>query len=244
MLRIGHYKTVHVKSVESQTMRAVLAGRRQLMSAMLQIENTLRSLLRIRGINIGRVHRCKYSDIVVNALDDAPELRPAIEPLLAVRNTMRDEVRKLNNLLERTSRNDDVCKLFLSIPGVGPQTSLAFKATIDDPTRSSRSKTVAAHLGLTPRVYQSGETDRSGRISKSGNKLLRYLLVEAATSMLLISRKQSKLKDWGVALAQRVGEPKAIVALARKLATIMHSMWRTGTFFDPGPRYRSPKQAA
>lgn len=238
MLRIGHYKSVHVKSTESQMIRAILVGRKQFMKATLQIENTLRGILRIKGLKLGRVHRSRFADRVVELCENAPDLLPAVEPLLSARNAMRVEMKTLNNLLARTSRNDSVCKLFLSIPGVGPQTSLAFKATIDDPARFTNSKTVAAHLGLTPRVYQSGETDRSGRISKSGDKLMRYLLVEAATSMLLISRKQSELRDWAIALAGRVGKPKAIVALARKLAVIMHRMWMETRPFDPGETYR------
>lgn len=234
MMRIGHFKSVHVKSEESQILRAILMGRRQFMASMLQIENTMRGLLRIRGLKLGKVHRLKFSEKVMEMCEDAPELLPAIEPLLVARNSMRDELRKLNNLLGRKSRNDEVCKRFLQIPGVGPLTSLAFKATIDDPARFSSSKIVPAHLGLTPRIYQSGETDRSGRISKSGDKLLRYLLVEAATSMLLISKKWCALKLWGIQLAKRVGKPKAIVAVARKLAMVMHRMWVTGDDFKLG----------
>lgn len=116
-----------------------------------------------------------------------------------------------------------------SVAGVGPIVSLSFKATVDDPTRFKNSKAVAAHLGLTPRVYQSGELDRSGSVSKCGDKLMRHALYEAANSHLRISKKWSVLRAWGVKLAQRIGMKKACVAVARKLAVIMHRMWAEGT---------------
>ncbi len=120
------------------------------------------------------------------------------------------------------------------------QPSLAFKATIDDPHRFKSSKTVPAHLGLTPRIYQSGEIERSGHISKSGDRLMRYLLAEAASSMLLRSRKWCSLKAWGIRLAKKVGMGKAVVAVARKLAIVMHRMWLTGEPFQFGVSDASP----
>lgn len=234
MMRVGHFKPVHVKSRESQLVRSLLIGRRQFMSAMLQIENTIRSLLRTQGLKLGRVHRYKFSERVRELCEQEPMMLPAIEPLLAARDEMRIQVRKLDNALERASRADPVCKLFRTIPGVGPLTALAFKATIDDPKRFKRSKLVPAHLGLTPRVYQSGEIDRSGHISKSGDKLMRYLLVEAATSMLLVSKKWCSLKAWAVKIARRSGTSKAIVALARRIAIVMHQIWITKEPFRYG----------
>ena len=111
---------------------------------------------------------------------------------------------------------------------------MSFKATIDDPTRFKDSKAVPAHLGLTPRIYQSGEIDRSGNISKCGDKLMRHALYEAANSHLRISKKWSVLRAWGVKLAKRIGAKKACVAVARKLAIIMHCMWVDGTEFRFG----------
>ena len=132
------------------------------------------------------------------------------------------------------ARKDEVCKRLMTVPGVGPIVSLTYKATIDDPTRFTSSKAVGAHLGLTSRVYQSGEMDRSGNISKCGDKMMRHALYEAANSHLRISRKWSSLKVWGVKLAQRVGMKKACVAVARKLAIIMHRMWVDGAEFQFG----------
>jgi transposase len=129
----------------------------------------------------------------------------------------------------------------MTISGVGPIVSLSFKATVDDPTRFENSKSVAAHLGLTPRVYQSGEIDRSGNISKCGDKLMRHALYEAADSHLRISKKWSTLRAWGIKLAQRIGMKKACVVVARKLAIIMHRMWVDGRDFEFG---RLPVAAA
>lgn len=240
MMRLGHYKPVHVKGRQSQLRRALLIGRRQFMAATLQIENTIRGLLRVQGLKLGKVHRNQFSERVAELCITMPELLPAIEPLLAARDAMREQMHALNLSLERTARADELCKLFMTIPGVGPLTSLAFKATIDDPRRFKSSRTVPAHLGLTPRIYQSGEIDRSGHISKSGDKLMRYLLAEAASSMLLRSRKWCSLKAWGIRLAKKVGMGKAIVAVARKLAIVMHKMWLTGEPFRFGMADASP----
>lgn len=240
MMRLGHFKPVHVKSRESQLRRALLIGRRQFMAATLQIENTIRGLLRVQGLKLGNVHRNKFSERVVELSYQVPGLLPAIEPLLAARDAMREQMKALNRSLEREARADKLCRLFMSIPGVGPLTSLAFKATIDDPQRFKASKTVPAHLGLTPRIYQSGEIDRSGHISKSGDKLMRYLLAEAASSLLLRSRKWCALKAWGIRLAKKIGMGKAVVAVARKLGIIMHKMWQTGEPFRFGKANADP----
>ncbi|MEQ8400876.1 MAG: IS110 family transposase [Roseitalea porphyridii] len=231
MMRLGHFKPVHVKSAQSQMMRTLLVGRRQFTSAMLQIENTIRGLIRVRGLKLGKVHRHAYSERVRQLCEGEPELFAVIEPLLDARDMMRDQRRRLDNALERAARNDPLTKRFMTIPGVGPLTALAFKATIDDPSRFKKSKLVPAHLGLTPRVYQSGDIDRSGHISKAGDSLLRYLLVEAATSMLLVSRKWCALKAWAIRIAKRSGRAKAIIALARRIAIAMHAMWVSGEEF-------------
>jgi transposase len=122
----------------------------------------------------------------------------------------------------------------MTIPGVGPVTALAFKATIDHVDRFDTSKALGAHLGLTPRVYQSGEMDRSGHISKCGDRMMRHLLYEAATVLMTRTRKWSRLRAWGIAVAKRRGMKRATVAVARKLGVIMHRMWVTGSEFEFG----------
>lgn len=231
MMRLGHFRSVHVKSKASQVMRTTLIARQKFVDHVVAIEQTIRGLLKVHGLKIGAVHRCTFSTRVESLLANAPELRIAIEPLLESRNIMRKQKVLLDRRLSKLARQDVVCKRLMTIPGVGPIVSLTFKATIDDPARFKCSKAVAAHLGLTPRIYQSGEIDRSGNISKCGDKLMRHALYEAANSHLRISKKWSALRAWGIKLAKQVGAKKACVAVARKLAIIMHRMWVQETDF-------------
>jgi transposase len=234
MMRVGHFKAVHVKSRASQLLRTLLAARKTFVDHMLEIEQAIRGFLKVYGIKLGTVHRCNFSAKVKALVDDMPELSAAIAPLLEARDMMRKKKKEIDRELEKRARQDAVCKRLMTIPGVGPIISLAYKATIDDPERFRSSRAVPAHLGLTPRVYQSGEMDRSGHISKCGDRLLRHCLYEAANAHLRVTRKWSALRAWGVKLAKRVGSKKACVAVARKLAIIMHRMWRENTDFQYG----------
>lgn len=234
MMRLGHYRAVHVKSKASQLVRTTLVARRKFVEHLIAIETTIRGLLKVHGLKLGALHRCQFAAKVKKLLADAPDLRMAIEPLLEARNMMRKQKVALDRQLSQMARRDKVCQRLMTISGVGPIVSLSFKATIDDPNRFKDSKTVPAHLGLTPRVYQSGEIDRSGNISKCGDKMMRHALYEAANSHLRISKKWSMLRAWGVKLAKRIGVKKACVAVARKLAIIMHRMWVDGTDFCYG----------
>jgi transposase len=223
MMRLGHYRPVHVKSPAAQLMRTTLAARMQLVASHLQIEGTIRGLLKIYGLKIGAIHRNRFAARVAELLDTAalPELSAAIQPLLRVREGMRTERKAFDRTLAGLSRRDDITRRLMTIPGVGPVTSLAFKATIDEVDRFGTSNALGAHLGLTPRVYQSGEIDRSGHISKCGDRMLRHLLYEAASALMTRTRKWSRLRAWGV-------------AVARKLAVIMHRIWATGGEFEFG----------
>jgi transposase len=131
----------------------------------------------------------------------------------------------------RLARNNAQARRFMTAPGIGPITALCFLATIDDPTRFKRSRSVGAYLGLTTRRYASGEIDWTGRISKCGDKMLRSYLYEAANVLLTRIGKWSALKAWGIKVAKRTGLRKAKVAVARKLALILHRMWIDGTEF-------------
>jgi transposase len=131
-------------------------------------------------------------------------------------------------------RNQPICRRLMSVPGVGPVTALTFCSAVDDPSRFTRSRAVGAHFGLTPRRYQSGETDRTGHISKQGDALARQALYEAANVLLTRTRRWSALKAWGIAVAKRAGMRRAKVAVARKLAVVLHRMWRDGTEFRWG----------
>jgi transposase len=245
MMRLGHYRPVHVKSLAAQSMRTTLAARMQLVSSQLQIEGTIRGLLRIYGLKIGAIHRNRFAARVADLLEEAglPELSAAIEPMLRVREVMRAERKAADRILAGSARRSDLSRRLMTIPGVGPVTSLAYIATIDDPGRFGVSKAVGAHLGLTPRVYQSGEIDRSGQISKCGDRMMRHLLYEAASALMTRTRKWSRLRAWGISVAKRRGMKRATVAVARKLAVIMHRIWVIGDVFEFGKPATAAKAA-
>lgn len=165
-------------------------------------------------------------------LRDEPSLKSAVAPMLRVRAVLLEEFNKLHRLVLGAVRCDEVCRRFMTVPGVGPITALAFKTAIEVPERFAKSKTVGAHFGLTPRRYSSGQIDYQGRISKCGDALMRTTLYEAASVLLTRVRRWSALKAWGMRIANRSGARRARVALARKIAVILHRMWLNGTDFQ------------
>ncbi len=234
MMRVGHYRAVHVKSPEAQMVRTVLQARRQVVATLLQIQGSIRGLLKVYGLKVGETHRCRFDKRVRDLLVEAPKLEVAIGPLLRVLEQLVGERGKMDKLLSQAARKDKVCLRLMTIPGVGPITSLAFRATVDEPDRFTSSKVVGSYFGITPRVYQSGEMDRSGHISKQGDGMIRHLLYEAASALMTRCRQPSKLRAWGIAIARRRGAKRARVAVARKLAVIMHRMWVSGGEFETG----------
>jgi transposase len=163
--------------------------------------------------------------------ENRPELGAAVEPLLRARTAVEQQITDLDRKVMLLARNNAQARRFMTAPGVGPITALCFLATIDDPTRFKRSRSVGAYAGLTTRRYASGEIDWTGRISKCGDKMLRSYLYEAANVILTRVAKWSTLKAWGIRVAKRTGLRKAKVAVARKLAVILHRMWVDGTEF-------------
>ena len=234
MMRLGHFRPVNVKTAEAQVIRTTLQARRQVVDTLIQFQNTIRGLLRAHGLKMGEVTRLGFEERVRQLVEPVPALAMAVEPLLRVLQQVRGERARFDKLLGQAARKDPICLRLMTIPGVGPITALAYRATIDDPTRFTSSKAVGAHLGMTPRIYQSGETERSGQISKTGDRMLRTLLYEAASALMARSRKPSKLRSWGVAIARRRGFKRARIAVARKLGVIMHRMWVTGAQFETG----------
>ncbi|MGZ3327152.1 MAG: transposase [Xanthobacteraceae bacterium] len=164
-------------------------------------------------------------------VENLPDLAVLVEPLLVVRRTLREQIGMLHRRLLAIARDDEVCRRLTTVPGVGPVVALTYRATVDVPARFRKSKSVGAVFGLTCARYQSGEIDRSGRISRCGDEMMRAMLYEAAHIMLVRSTKWSWLKAWAMQIARRRGMKKAIVALARRLAVIMHRIWVDGTEF-------------
>ena len=239
IMRTGWFRPVHVKSRPCRLWRSLLVARRTVLNEMRSIENVVRAVLRESGVKLGTPARAAFAGRVRELTGDDALLMPLVEPLLAILATMGDQLARLTKQVLDITRQEEVCRRLMSVPGVGPITALAFRATIDRPDRFRRSRDVGAHLGLTPARYQSGETDISGKVSRCGDELARTALYEAAHTLLVRSRKWSALRAWGMKVAKARGMARARVAVARKLAVILHRMWSDETEFrfgkEPGP---------
>ena len=238
IMRTGWYRAVHVKNASCRSWRALLTARRLMLNKRRDVENGVRALLREAGLKVGTPSRKDFSARVRELAADDPVLASLSDSLLSVIHIMNQEVERLTKRVLDEVKVEPTCRRLMTAPGVGPLTALAFRATIDQPGRFRKSRDVGAHLGLTPRRYQSGETDVQGRVSRCGDELARTALYEAAHSLLIRSSKWSALRAWGMAIAKRRGMARARVAVARKLAVILHRMWADGSDFRWG------KQAA
>jgi len=231
MMRVGLYRPVHVKTLRSQKLRMLLTHRKLLQSKAIAVDNDLRGTLRNFGLKVGMVGAAKFEARIKELIENFPDLAVLVEPLLAVRRVLREQLGILHRRLLAVARNDDVCRRLMTVPGVGPVVALTYCATVDVPARFRKSKAVGAVFGLTPSKYQSGEIDRTGAISRCGDEMMRTTLYEAAQSMLFHSTRWSWLKAWAMKIARHRGMKKAVVALARRFAVIMHRIWVDGTEF-------------
>ena len=231
MMRVGLYRPAHVKTLRSQKLRMLLIHRKLLQSKAIAIENDLRASLRNFGLKVGLVGTVRFEARIKELVENLPDLAALVEPLLIVRRVLREQLGILHRRVLAVVRDDEVCRRLMTIPGVGPVVALTYRVTVDVPARFRNSKSVGAVFGLTPAKDQSGERDRSGAISRCGDELMRVMLYEAAQIMLVRSAKWSWLKAWAMKIARHRGMKKAIVALARRLAVIMHRMWIDGTEF-------------
>jgi transposase len=231
MMRVGLYRPVHVKTLRSQKLRMLLTHRKLLQSKAIAVDNDLRGTLRNFGLKVGMVGAARFEARIKELIENFPDLAVLVEPLLAVRRVLREQLGILHRRLLAVVRDDDVCRRLMTVPGVGPVVALTYRATVDVPARFRKSKAVGAVFGLTPAKYQSGEIDRSGAISRCGDEMMRTMLYEAAQSMLFHSTRWSWLKAWAMKVARQRGMKKAVVALARRLAVIMHRIWVDGTEF-------------
>ncbi|MBV5269279.1 MAG: IS110 family transposase [Afipia sp.] len=234
LLRMGWYRPVHCKSPPSQDIRALLAGRKLLLGKVIDVELSIRGLLRGFGLKMGPVSTGRFTARVRELAAGQPMLEQVTDAMLRARDALRTEVNTLHRQVLTIVRADEVCRRLMTAPGVGALTALTFKTAVDDPARFTSSKAVGAHFGLTPKKYQSGETDITGAISKVGDTMARTALYEAAQVMLVRTRGFSTLKRWAMDVAKRRGMKRATVALARKLATVLHRMWVDATDFRFG----------
>lgn len=233
LLRCGLYRPVHVKSDAACDSRILLASRRQLLVQVGVLESTIRGLLKIHGVVLGPANRLAFLPRVRAAMAPLGSgARAGLEALVVSLEHLRAALRSLSTQLKLAAKQDARSALLMSMPGVGPLTSSMLVATLDEAGRFTKSRSVGAYLGLTPRQYSSGETTRQGRISRAGPAECRAMLYEAAHCLLHFYKQPSHLKAWGLKLASKKGMQRAIVAVARRMAVIMHRMLMTGQPFD------------
>ena len=214
LMRLGWFRPVHCKSLPAQDLRAVLTARKLVQSKRLDVELSIRGILRGFGLKVGATTPRNFEGRVRTLIDGHPTLVAVADALLAARTILIEQVRKLENQLVSLARRDTRARLLMSTPGVGVIVALTYAAAIDDPARFRSSKTVGSYFGMTPKKYQSGETDVTGRISKIGDASVRTALYEAANVILTRPVKGSSLKSWAMRVAKRAGMRKAKVALA------------------------------
>jgi transposase len=233
LMRLGWFRPVHCKSMSAQETRAVLTSRKLVQSKLHDVENHLRGILRGFGLKVGKTTNPSFGRRILELVADHASLMTIAKALLAVHAVLLREFKAFEKQVRAMARQDAKARLLMSTPSVGPIVALTYASAIDDPGRFKSSKLVGAHFGLTPRKYQSGETDYTGRISKIGDASVRTALYEAAHVMLTKPLKGcTQLKSWAMRIARRAGMSKAKVALARRLAVIMHRMLADGTTFN------------
>jgi transposase len=234
LMRLGWFRPVHCKSMEAQETRAILTARKLVQKMLHEAEMSLRGILRGFGLKVGKTTPVTFEARIRELVAGHPSLEGIAQSLLAARAVLRRELNGFEKRLRAIVRCDTRARLLTSVPAVGTIVALTYASAIDDPARFKSSKIVGAHFGLTPKKYQSGETDRCGGISKIGDASVRAALYESAHIMLTKPIKGcTALKAWAMRIAKRAGMNKAKVALARKLAVIMHRMLADGTTFTP-----------
>jgi transposase len=233
LMRLGWFRPVHCKSMGAQETRSLLTARKLVQSKLRDVENSLRGILRGFGLKVGKTTERGFAGRIEELVSGHPHLQMIARALLAVHAVLRTELAAFEKQTRKMARSNTQARLLMSTPAVGPIVALTFASAIDDPGRFKSSKQVGAHFGLTPKKYQSGETDYTGRISKIGDGAVRTALYEAAHIMLTKPLKGcSQLKSWAMRIKKRAGLSKAKVALARRLAVIMHRMLADGTPFN------------
>ena len=235
LLRSGWYSQVHIKSMASHRIRALLSSRKAVLSKCIDLEQEIRGLFKVFGIKLpAKLGHGAFDGAVRDVIETDATLCFTLLPLLDARLVLYHCFRELDNRTRKQAHADPVCQRLMSAPGVGFITALTYKAGVDDPSRFKSSRTVAAHFGLTPRRFQSGEIDIDGHISRCGDRDVRSTLYTAANAMMTRSSRWSSLKVWGMHKAKTRGHRRAVIAVARKLAVILHRMWVDDTQFNWG----------
>ena len=242
LLRMGWFRPVHRKSPDAQEVRTLLVGRKLLQSKLRDIELSIRGILRGFGLKVGEVSKGRFAARIKELIGGHAMLETVIGAMLMARDGLQTEFLRLHKRMLMVVRADPVCRRMTTVPGVGALVAVTFRSAVDDPARFGRSKAVGAHFGMTPKKYQSGETDVTGGISKVGDAMVRTALYEAANAILSRPIRFSALKRWAMQVAKRRGLKRAKVALARKLAAVLHRMWVDGTEFQGARRCCRPRK--
>jgi transposase len=230
--RTGWFRAVHMKDGATHIDRTHLKVRQQLVRAHTSLRNQLRGLLKLFGLRLGSVTTpAKRTERLKALLAQKPQLEVPLAPLVAALSALEVQIAASSRELKRRAAADPVCLRFMTAPGVGPVIAMTYKTSIEDPHRFARAADVGAFAGLVPRRNQSGERDIMGHISRAGDPMLRHGLYEAANSLLGRLKRDCALRRWGLELARTKGAKRARVAVARKLAILLHSLWRTETDF-------------
>ena len=232
MARTGWFKQIRIKAEATHMDRARLKIREQLIIARQAFAGQLRGLLKLFGLRLGQVTTPgKRRERLKMLFAQRPDLEPIMAPLIESLEALEVQIARVTKLLAAQAAADPVTARLMTAPGVGPITALIFKSSIEDPERFSRGENAGAFAGLAPRRNQSGNRDTKGRISKAGDPMLRKALYEAANVMLGRLKRPCALRDWGLRLAETKGTKRARVAVARKLAILLHRLWLSETDF-------------
>ena len=231
LLRLGWYRPVHAKSASAQEVRSLLTARKLIQSKLLDIESGIRGVLRGFGLKVGPVTRKGFEARIRELVMGQATLERIADAMLSARAALKAEYEELHKAVLAIVREDVVCRRLMTVPSVGPLVAITYKSAMDDPNRIVKSKAAGALFGLTPKKYQSGEKDVTGGITRTGDEMVRTALYEAANVLLSRITRFSKLKRWGMDVAKRRGSKRAKVALARKIAVILHRMWVDGTTY-------------
>jgi transposase len=233
LMRLGWFRPVHCKSMAAQEVRAMLTARKLVQTKLLDVQNSLRGILRGFGLKVGKTTERGFAGRIQELVAGHPALEAIAEAMLAVHAVLKCEFDRFEKRVRNMARAHRQAELLMTTPGIGPVIALTYASAIDDPGRFKSSKAAGPHFGLTPKKYQSGETDYTGRISKIGDAAVREALYQGAHVILTKPlRNCSALKGWAMRIARRAGMRKAKVALARKLAVILHRMLANGTRFN------------
>ncbi|MES1973154.1 MAG: IS110 family transposase [Pseudomonadota bacterium] len=232
LARTGWFKAVHIKGSATHLDRTQLKVRDQLIKSHHAMVNQLRGLLKLFGLRMGKATTPgKRAERLEALFVQKPELRIALAPIVAAIAALEEQMKVSLRGIKARAEADPVCQRLMSVPSVGPIIALSYKSSIEDPGRFARGEDAGAYAGLVPRRSQSGERDTKGRISKAGDPMLRSALYEAANNLLSRVKRPTPLQTWGLALAATKGGKRARVAVARKLAILLHRLWQSDTSF-------------